>query len=296
MEASRAPRRADTNGASSVRAASMRNEDNKVEPWEEAGAPQLPRQTTDQDAVRIAADTPGLSLSDDPVEQDQMYALIDNQTQLMKIMDRDRNRIQQLEARIRELQGQVIQTKQSSTASRFMQTKDRWMQSKERWMQTKDRWRNQNDAGTQTDVLVEAVANAVVDAEVPVEPAIVDGDDHKLTIDMDLLGEDENVESKALQDAKGQIDRDNKKTRKRNDAGAVLSAKSMGAPDLLKHMQMADLEPEAPIIHEASMSEANHADQLSVGDGRASSQSSVKLPSESYESNLAIPNDPADGN
>ena len=37
-----------------------------------------------------------------------MYALIDNQTQLMKIMDRDRSRIQYLEGRIRELQGQVI--------------------------------------------------------------------------------------------------------------------------------------------------------------------------------------------
>jgi len=41
--------------------------------------------------------------SSDPVEQDQMHALIDNQTSLMRIMDRDRSRIQKLEARIREL-------------------------------------------------------------------------------------------------------------------------------------------------------------------------------------------------
>ena len=102
-----------------------------------------------------------------------MYALIDNQTQLMKIMDRDRSRIQYLEARIRELQGQVIQTKQGSTASRFMQTKDRWMASKERWMQTKDRWRNQNDAGTQTDVLVEAITAELVDGNIDEPPLVV---------------------------------------------------------------------------------------------------------------------------
>ena len=40
-----------------------------------------------------------------------MHALIDNQTQLMRIMDRDRNRIKVLEARIKELQGQVIDGK-----------------------------------------------------------------------------------------------------------------------------------------------------------------------------------------
>ena len=43
-----------------------------------------------------------------------------------------------------------------------MQTKDRWMAT----MQSKDRWRNQNDAGTQTDVLIEAIDTELLNADI----------------------------------------------------------------------------------------------------------------------------------
>ena len=38
------------------------------------------------------------------MEQDQIITLIDNQTQMMKLMDRDRKHIEVLESRIKELQ------------------------------------------------------------------------------------------------------------------------------------------------------------------------------------------------
>ena len=109
------------------------SEDNKVENWDEQKVYEQRKHESQQrqnkidEAAEASEATSHLASSNinsnDPVEQDQMHALLDNQTSLMRIMDRDRNRIQKLEARIKELQEQLIQEKS--------QKKAEWVTTKE---------------------------------------------------------------------------------------------------------------------------------------------------------------------
>ena len=91
----------------------MANEDNKVERWEEEKL--LKRVEEQAKAMEGKSSTAIVTM----MEQDQIITLIDNQTQMMKLMDRDRKHIEVLESRIKELQGQVLSSSKDTKKQLF---------------------------------------------------------------------------------------------------------------------------------------------------------------------------------
>ena len=91
----------------------MANEDNKVERWEEEKL--LKRVEEQAKAMEGKSSTAIVTM----MEQDQIITLIDNQTQMMKLMDRDRKHIEVLESRIKELQGQVLSSSKDTKKKLF---------------------------------------------------------------------------------------------------------------------------------------------------------------------------------
>ena len=91
----------------------MANEDNKVERWEEEKL--LKRVEEQAKAMEGKSSTAIVTM----MEQDQIITLIDNQTQMMKLMDRDRKHIEVLESRIKELQGQVLSSSKDTKQQLF---------------------------------------------------------------------------------------------------------------------------------------------------------------------------------